>query len=398
MKAIYLDNNATTRVDPAVVEAMLPFFTEVYGNASSSSHAYGWAAIDCVDTARKQVADLLGADEQEIVFTSGATESCNLALKGVFELYRGAPAHLVTQVTEHPAVLETARILEAQGVPVTYLPVDSVGRVRLSDIMDAIRPETVLVSIMAANNEIGAINDLAAIGSLCRERNILFHTDATQAVGKLEIDVEQMGIHMLSCSAHKMHGPKGVGALYARRRRPSVKLKAQIDGGGQERGRRSGTLNVPGIVGFGAAAAICRENLSRESAELSAMRDRLIDGLLSAVEGAALVGPADCRLVNNASIYIPGVNSEALMASLRDIAISSGSACSSAAVKPSHVLTALGGPSDLAQSTIRLGVSRFTTEQEIDTAIRRIAAEAARLRQLMSTVDSVAGKSQANLR
>jgi len=382
MAAIYLDNNATTRTDPRVVTAMLPFFTEAYGNAASTSHSFGWTAEEAVEQARQETALLIGADSREVVFTSGATEACNMAIKGVAALYRDKPSHIITQVTEHPAVLETCAVLEQNGVRVTYLPVDQYGQVSPADIESAMGPETILVSIMAANNEIGTLNDLTAIGAICADRNILFHTDATQAVGKIPIDAEKLGIGLLSLSAHKFHGPKGVGALYVRRRNPRVRLITQMDGGGQERGRRSGTLNVPGIVGLGEAARICREELSSEHEMLAALRDRLISGILAEVEGAALVGHPLQRLPNNASIYLPGVDSDALLAALPDVAISSGSACSSAAVKPSHVLTALSGPADLARSTVRAGVSRFTTEAQIDTVVQRIASETARLRRL----------------
>ena len=379
---IYLDNNATTRTDPRVVAAMLPFFTDMYGNAASVSHSFGWSAEEAVERAREETGALIGADAREIVFTSGATEACNLALKGIASLHGDKPPHIVTQVTEHPAVLETAAVLEQSGVRVTYLPVDRYGQVAPGDVSAAIGPETALVSIMAANNEIGTINDLAAIGEVCAARNVLFHTDATQAVGKIPIDVERLGIHLLSLSAHKFHGPKGVGALYIRRRNPRVRLITQMDGGGQERGRRSGTLNVPGIVGLGEASRISREALAGEQIVLARLRDRLIDGILGAVDGAALVGHPARRLPNNASIYLPGIESDALLAALPDVAISSGSACSSAAVKPSHVLSALPGPADLARSTVRAGVSRFTTEAEVDTAVRRIAFETEKLRRL----------------
>lgn len=386
MSAIYLDNNATTRTDPRVVEAMLPYFTNDYGNPASSSHVFGWAAGEAVDKAREEVAALLGAEPREVFFTSGATEACNLAIKGVFEPLAGMQTHFITQQTEHAAVLQTAKQLEKAGVKVTYLPVDAYGQVSVDAVRDAITDDTIMVSIMTANNEIGTVNRTAEIGALCASKGVLFHTDATQSIGKIPIDVAAMDIHLLSCSAHKLHGPKGIGALYMRRGRPRVRLVAQTHGGGQERGYRSGTLNVTGIVGFGVSARLCREEMEAEIPELTRLRDRLIGELTANLPGATLVGHPTERLPNNVSLYIPGVHADGLMASLPDIAISSGSACSSAAVHASHVLTALNGPPEMSHCTIRLGVSRFTTDDEITAAVARITAEAQRLRQLTAVI------------
>lgn len=377
---IYLDNNATTRVDPRVLETMLPFFSERYGNAASRSHPFGWAAEDAVQTARAQVAALIGARPEEIVWTSGATEADNLALKGVAEMYAGKGDHIVTQATEHKAILDAARHLEQQGKRVTYLRVDRDGFVDLNELREAITDQTILVSIMYGNNEIGTLQPLEEIGQICRERGVLFHTDATQAVGKVPVDVDAMNIDLLSCSAHKMYGPKGIGALYVRRRNPRVRLAAQIDGGGHERQMRSGTLNVPGIVGFGQAAELCRRELEDESVRLACLRDRLRDGLLDAIEGTALNGHPTRRLPHNLNLSFADIESDALLLNLSDIALSSGSACTSASIAPSYVLKAIGLSDAQAHSSLRFGLSRWTTEEEINYTIDRLAETVSRLR------------------
>ena len=383
MTPIYLDNNATTKPDPRVVEAMLPFLTEVYGNAASSSHAFGWAAEEAVAKARGQVAALIGADPREIVWTSGATESDNLALKGVMaQLAPNGGGHLITAVTEHKAVLDAAKHLEHLGHRVTYLPVDALGQINLNELQAALSAETTLVSVMTGSNEIGTLQPVAAIGTLCRERGVLFHTDATQSAGKLPIDMETMPVDLLSLTAHKMHGPKGVGALYVRRRGPRVRLEAQMDGGGHERGMRSGTLNVPGIAGFGQACEICRNELPTETPRLTALRDRLIHGLLGSIDGTRLNGHPAERLPHNASIAFEGVEGDAVMASLPEVALSTGSACSSASVAPSYVLKAIGLSDALAQASLRFGVSRFTTDAEIEYVLDKLPGIVARLRSL----------------
>ena len=379
---IYLDNNATTRTDPRVVEAMLPFFSERYGNAASRGHAFGWAAEEAVMLARAQIASLIHADSREIVFTSGATESDNLALKGVAEKYAAQGNHIVTCVTEHKAVLDTARHLERMGCSVTYLPVDRQGMIDLDDLRNAFTPQTVLVSVMMGNNEIGTLQPIAEIGAICRERGVLFHTDATQCIGKMPMDVEALPIDLMSFTAHKMHGPKGIGALYVRRRAPRVRLSAQIDGGGHEQGMRSGTLNVPGIVGFGKAAEICQNELPEEQRYLTRLRDRLIRGILETIEGTSLNGPPTERLPHNANISFDGMDGDALMAALSEVALSTGSACTSASIEPSYALKAIGLTDALARSSLRFGVSRFTTEEEIDYVVSRLEAIVPKLRSL----------------
>ena len=378
---IYLDNNATTRTDPRVVDAMLPYFSEIYGNAASQSHAFGWAAAEAVATARKQVASLIGADPREIVWTSGATESNNLAIKGVLEAYPAPGSHFITAVTEHQAVLDSARHLERSGRCVTYLGVDKNGQISLSELVSAFRPETVLVSLMMGNNEIGTLQPVAEIGALCRERGVLFHSDATQCIGKMPVNLETLPIDLMSLTAHKMHGPKGVGALYARRRAPRVRLSAQMDGGGHERGMRSGTLNVSGIVGFGKAAQIGQEEMVEEQAKLIFLRDRLINGLLGSIEGTRLNGHPTERLPNNANIAFEGLEADALIAGLPEVALSTGSACSSEAIGPSHVLSEIG-LGKLANSSLRFGVSRYTTEEEVDWVVGRLGEIVIRLRRL----------------
>ena len=370
---IYLDNNATTRTDPRIVEAMLPYFSEVYGNAASRGHAFGWAAEEAVAQARTRVAALINADPREIVWTSGATESDNLALKGMAEKLAGQGNHGVTVVTEHKAVLDTAKHLEQTGHRVTYLGVDRLGRMDLGELQDALTDETVWVSVMMGNNEIGTLQPIAEVGAICRERGILFHTDATQCVGKMPIDVQTLPIDVMSLTAHKMHGPKGVGALWVRRRSPRVRLTAQMDGGGHEHGMRSGTLNVPGIVGFGKAAEICQNELASEPGHLAALRDRLIDGVLGRVDGVTLNGHPTERLPHNASLSFADVEGDALLLALPEVALSTGSACTSESLEPSFVLKALGLTDKAAYSTLRFGVSRFTTTEEIDYVVDKLA-------------------------
>lgn len=388
---IYLDNNATTRTDPRVVEAMLPFFSEHYGNAASRAHAFGWAAEEAVATAREQVAALINADPREIVWTSGATESDNLALKGVAEHFADKGRHVVTVVTEHKAVLDAAKHLERMGWRVTYLPVDRQGLVDPHELRNSLTAETVLVSVMMGNNEIGTIQPIAEIGAICRERGVLFHTDATQCVGKMPVDVEALSVDLMSLTAHKMHGPKGAGALYVRRRNPRVRLTAQTDGGGHEQGMRSGTLNVPGIVGFGQAAQICQNELPEEQPRLTRLRDRLIHGICDTISGTTLNGHPSERLPHNASISFEGVEGDALMSSLPEVALSTGSACSSESLSPSYVLKALGLDDASAYASLRFGVSRFTTDEEIDCVVSKLADATARLRSLSAPRPSLAG-------
>ena len=379
---IYLDNNATTRPDPRVVDAMLPFLRESYGNAASRSHPFGWAAEEAVGQARAQVAALIGADPREIVWTSGATESDNLAVKGVAEAYADQGDHVVTVATEHKAVLDTVRHLERQGKRVTVLPVDRQGVVDLGALRGSLTERTVLVSVMLGNNETGTLSPVAEIGRLCRERGILFHTDATQGVGKVPVDVEALGIDLLSLTAHKMYGPKGVGALYVRRRTPRVRLAAQMDGGGHERGFRSGTLNVPGIVGFGVAAELCHREMARDAAHARRLRDTLHAGIAAGLDDVSLNGHPTERLPNTLNLSFGGLEADALLLAMPEVALSSGSACTSASVEPSHVLRALGLTDAQARGSLRFGVGRFTTEDEIGRVIEKVVREAKRLRRL----------------
>lgn len=378
---IYLDNNATTKVDPRVFEAMTPYFLEDFGNAASRSHHFGWKAEEAVDYAREQIAKLIGASEKEIIFTSGATESNNLALKGVFEMYAEKGKHIITTVTEHKAVLDTCKHLEKLGAEITYLPVGEDGMLNIKDIENAIRPDTILVSIMYANNEIGVVQPIREIGALCKSKGVLFHTDATQAVGKIPVDVLADNIDILSMSAHKMYGPKGIGALYVRRKNPRVKVTAQMDGGGHERGMRSGTLNVPGIVGFGKACELARLEMAEESARLSKLRDKLENALLQ-LEESYVNGNHEHRLPHCTNISFKYVEGEGLMMAIKDIAVSSGSACTSASLEPSYVLKALGLDDELAHSSLRFGLSRYTTEEEIDYTIKAVTAAVNHLREL----------------
>lgn len=375
MDPIYLDGHATTPCDPAVVEAMRPYFTEAFGNAASRHHAFGWRARAAVDAARAEIAALIGAPHKDILFTSGATESNNLALKGVAErlgLLAERGRHIVSMGTEHRSVLDTCAALEARGFRVTRLPAQPDGLLALDELRAAISSDTVVVSVMAANNEIGVVQPLAEIGAICRERGVLFHTDAAQAVGKIPTDVERMCIDLLSCTAHKIYGPKGVGALYVRRQARS-ELTPQMHGGGHERGLRSGTLNVPGIVGFGKACAISRSIMKEESERLCLLRDRLLAGLQSAIAGLQVNGSMEKRLPHNLHVSIPGIDGSALFLALDDIAVSPGAACTTASAEPSHVLAALNVNEDLGRASIRFGLTRFTTAEEIDYVISRLA-------------------------
>jgi cysteine desulfurase len=376
---IYLDYHATTPVDPSVLKAMLPYFCDRFGNAASRSHKFGWDADAAVERAREQAASLIGASGNEIIFTSGATESNNLAIKGVLHAHADRPRHVITTAIEHKSVLDTCRSLAAAGCRVTCLPVDTAGRVDPDDVRRAIAADTVLVSIMAANNEVGAIQPLAEIGAITRERRVLLHSDAAQAAGKIPLDVKTLGVDLLSFTAHKMYGPKGVGALYIRRR-ARVALAPILEGGGQERGLRSGTLNVPGIVGLGRAAEINAAELPVESARLGALRDRLYEALRTKVSGVGLNGSLERRLPHNLSVHFTGVAGESILLAVDDIALSSGSACSSGTVEPSYVLKACGIEDDLALSSIRFGLGRFTTEEEIDYAVEKVSAVIAHLR------------------
>ena len=379
---IYLDYQATTPMDERVLSAMLPFFRERFGNAASRNHSFGWEAEKAVETARAQIATLIHAEPKEIVFTSGATESDNLAIKGVAEMYRDQGRHLITAPTEHKAVLDTCKRLEQEGCEVTMLPVDKTGLVRVDDVAKAIRKDTILVTLMAANNEVGTVHPIAEIGRLCKERGVLFHTDATQAVGKLPVDVEKMGIDLLSISGHKMYGPKGVEALYVRRRSPRVRLMAQMDGGGHERGMRSGTLNVPSIVGLGKACELCGEEMESEGRRLTGLRDRLWKRLSTDLDEIFLNGHATQRLPGNLNVSFAYVEGEGLMMGMKDLAVSSGSACTSASLEPSYVLRALGVGEDLAHTSIRFGFGRFTTPEEIDQASEVAVAAVKRLRDM----------------
>jgi cysteine desulfurase len=379
---VYLDYNATTPVDPAVMEQMQPYFCEIFGNAASRSHAFGWQAEEAVESARSRIAGLIGASQREIVFTSGATESDNLAIKGVAEMYADRGKHIITAKTEHKAVVDSCRYLAENGYEITWLDVDENGQVSCEQLAGAIRDDTILITIMAANNETGALAPIGEIGRIAKDRQVLFHTDATQAAGKIPLDVEAMEIDLLSLSAHKMYGPKGVGALYVRRRGPRVRLRSQMHGGGHERGLRSGTLNVAGIVGMGAAADLAYRNLAQEPGRIEALRDRLERNILSRLDCVQVNGGAGPRLANTSNISFAYVEGEALMMKVGDLAVSSGSACTSASLEPSHVLGAMGVGDDLAHSSIRLSLGRFTTEEEVDFAADRIVSAVEELRQM----------------
>jgi cysteine desulfurase len=377
-----MDSHATTPVDPRVLDAMLPYFTEKFGNAASRNHAFGWAAEEAVENARAQIARLVNATPKEIIFTSGATESDNLAIKGVAEMYREKGNHIITQVTEHKAILDTCKRLEKYGYEVTYLPVEKDGRINLDDLRRAITPKTILISIMYANNEIGVIQPIAEIGKIAKEKGILFHSDGVQAAGKIPVDVQADNLDMLSISAHKFYGPKGVGALYVRRRNPRVQLAAMIDGGGHERGMRSGTLNVTGIVGMGKAAEICQQGMVEETKRLRGLRDRLRAGLEAKLDEVYINGSMEHRLPHNLNMSFAFVEGESLLMGINDIAVSSGSACTSATLEPSYVLKALGVGEDLAHTSIRFGIGRFNTEEEVDYVTNRMVEVVSRLREL----------------
>jgi cysteine desulfurase len=388
---IYLDNNSTTRTDPRVVEAMLPYFTEFYGNAASRSHPFGWEAEKAVNKARAQVAKLIGArvenkggeeNASEIIFTSGATESNNLAIKGVAAMYRKKGNHIITQLTEHKAVIDPCKRLERDGYQVTFLPVDKFGQVHPDQVRAAITDKTILVSIMAANNEIGTVQPIKDIGRVCKEKGVIFHTDAVQAVGKVPVNVEEMGIDLLSLSAHKIYGPKGIGGLYVRKKDPRVRLDPIIDGGGHERGFRSGTLAVQQIVGLGVACELARLEMPTESQYLFRLREKLREGITSQLRDAYLNGHPTERLPGNLNISFAYVEGEGLMMGIKDIAVSSGSACTSASLEPSYVLKALGVGDELAHSSIRFGLGRFTTEEEVDFTIDAVVKAVNHLREM----------------
>jgi cysteine desulfurase len=386
---IYFDNQATTRTDPRVVETMLPYFTETFGNAASRNHAFGWEAEEAVEKARTQIAKLIGATAKEIIFTSGATESNNLAIKGIAEMYRERGNHIITQVTEHKAVLDTCKRLEKSGYQVTYLPVKADGLIDIEDLKRAMTDKTILVSIMIANNEIGVVQPVEEIGKLCHERGILFHTDGVQAVGKIPVDVNAMQIDALSLSGHKIYGPKGVGALYVRRRNPRVQISEQINGGGHERGMRSGTLNVPGIVGLGKACELCMEEMESESKRLTAMRDKLKAKFEANLDYIHVNGSMEHRLPNNLNMSFVYVEGESLLMGINDVAVSSGSACTSATLEPSYVLKALGLGDDVAHSSIRFGLGRFNNEAEVDYVADKIIDVVKKLRELSPLYEMV---------
>ena len=386
---IYMDYHATTPVDPRVVEAMLPYFTEHFGNAASRNHPFGWKAEEAVDKARKQVADLIGATAKEIIFTSGATESNNLAIKGVAEMYREKGNHIITCVTEHKAVIDTCKKLEKQGCRVTYLPVQKDGRISLDELRAAITDKTILITIMTANNEIGVLQPIAEIGAIAKEKGVLFHTDAVQAVGKVPFNVNDLKVDLVSISAHKMYGPKGVGALYVRRRNPRVLLAEQTNGGGHERGMRSGTLNVPGIVGLGTAAAICQSDMETDNARIVKMRDRLNQALHASLDELYINGSMEHRLPQNLNISFAYVEGESLLMGISEVAVSSGSACTSASLEPSYVLKALGAGDDLAHSSIRFGLGRWTTDEEVDYVIEKLTSVVRRLREMSPLYEMV---------
>jgi cysteine desulfurase len=386
---IYMDNHATSPVDPRVLEAMMPYFTGIFGNAASRNHSFGWEAEGAVEKARGQVAKLIGATAKEIIFTSGATESNNLALKGIAEMYRERGNHIITQVTEHKAVLDTCKRLEKSGYRVTYLPVKADGLIDLEDLKRAFDEKTILVSIMFANNEIGVVQPVAEIGKLCRERGILFHSDGVQAAGKIPVDVNSMNIDVLSLSGHKIYGPKGVGALYVRRRSPRVQISEQINGGGHERGMRSGTLNVPGIVGLGKACEISGQEMATEGERLGKLRDKLKAKLEGSLDYIHVNGSMEHRLPNNLNISFVYVEGESLLMGINDVAVSSGSACTSATLEPSYVLKALGLGDDVAHSSIRFGLGRFNTEAEVDYVADKVIDIVKKLRELSPLYEMV---------
>ena len=379
---IYMDNQATTPCDPRVVDAMIPYLADHFGNASSRNHAFGWTAEEAVETSREQIAELIGASAKEIVFTSGATESDNMALKGAFEFYARKGKHIITAPTEHKAVIDTARWLERQGAEITWLPVNDDGTISPDELKKAIRPDTVLVSLMHGNNEIGTINPIGEYGAICREAGVLFHTDAAQTVGKVPIDVNEMKIDLLSMSGHKMYGPKGIGALYVRRKNPRVRIAPQLHGGGHERGMRSGTLPVHQIVGLGKAAELCRLELPEEMKRTKALRDRLLEKVSAGVPEILINGHEDDHLPGNVNISFTFVEGESLLMALRDVAVSSGSACTSASLEPSYVLRSIGLDDENAHSSIRFGLGRFNTEGEVDYVADLVIRSVAKLREM----------------
>jgi cysteine desulfurase len=377
-----MDNHATTPLDPRVLEAMMPYLTDKFGNAASRNHSFGWEAEEAAEKGRKQIADLIGATPKEIVFTSGATESDNIALKGAAEMYAEKGNHIITTTIEHKAILDSASWLEQRNIEVTYLPVSPDGLIDLEQLERAMTDRTILVSVMAANNEIGTVQPIREIGALTRKRGILFHTDAVQAAGKIRLDVDEMQIDIMSLSGHKIYGPKGIGALYVRRRNPRVRLTPVVHGGGHERGMRSGTLNVPGIVGFGKACEICAGEMESENARLRALRDRLKERIMGQLDEVYVNGSMEHRLPNNLNISFAYVEGESLMMGMKDIAVSSGSACTSASLEPSYVLKALGVGEELAHSSIRFGLGRFNTEEEVDYVAAKVVENVKRLREL----------------
>ena len=379
---IYMDNNATTPLDPRVLDEMLPYFCEKFGNAASRNHSFGWAAEEAVELARTRIAKLIGATPKEIIFTSGATESDNLAIKGVAEAYRERGDHIITAITEHKAVLDSCKRLEKSGCRVTYLPVQKDGLIDLDELKRAMDDKTILVTLMAANNEIGVLQPIEEIGALCHERGVIFHSDAAQALGKVPMDVNKQNLDLVSIAAHKMYGPKGMGALFVRRNNPRVRISAMIDGGGHERGMRSGTLNVPGIVGLGKACAIAQDEMPHEACRLAGLRNALREGITSRLDETTINGSMEQRLPGNVNISFANVDGESLMMGINDIAVSSGSACTSAAIEPSYVLKALGVDDDLAHSSIRFGLGRFNTAEEVEYVANRVVETVSRLREL----------------
>ena len=386
---IYLDYHATTPVDPEVLKAMLPYFTEVFGNAASRNHEFGWTAEAAVEKARQQIAQLIGAHEKEIIFTSGATESNNLAIAGAADMYKEKGNHIISSPIEHKSVLDTCHALEKQGFEITFLPVDQYGQISAEKVRNAITPKTILVSIMTANNEIGTINPLAEIGKVCKEKGVIFHTDAVQAAGKIPLNVESMSVDLMSLSAHKIYGPKGVGALYVRRKNPRVRLSPLIHGGGHERGMRSGTLNVPGLVGFGKAAELSQKLMVEENARIIRLREKLWTAIQERLDEVYLNGHPVDRISNNLNVSFAFVEGESLMMGMKELAVSSGSACTSASLEPSYVLKHIGVGEDLAHTSIRFGLGRFTTDKEIDFAIERVVETVKKLRDLSPLYDMV---------
>jgi cysteine desulfurase len=386
---IYFDYQATTPMDQRVLDAMLPYFTQDFGNAASRSHAFGWKAEEAVEQARAQIAAVIGANPKEIVFTSGSTEAINLALKGVAEMYVEKGKHIVTSLVEHKAVLDTCKHLEKLGYEVTYLNPEKTGRITTEAVRAALRPDTILVALMWANNEVGTLNPIREIGALCHEKGVLFFTDATQAVGKVPVDVEADHVDLLCLSGHKIYGPKGVGCLYVRRKNPRVRLVAQIDGGGHERGMRSGTLNVPGIVGLGKACELSRTDLEKDARHASELRDYFESKIFAALDHVHLNGDKAHRLPSNSNLSFSYVEGESMIMGIKDIAVSSGSACTSASLEPSHVLRAMGVGDELAHSSIRFGFGRFTTKEQVDFAVEHVIAAVKRLRELSPLYEMV---------